>query len=80
MIERIANAFDVLPSVIVDKNELVFTELEKCLPENPHLSVSELVPILNSFLYNLKENEADIFIQRYYFLESITEEAVSSRR
>lgn len=80
MIERIANAFDVLPSVIVDKNELVFTELEKCLPENLHLSISELVPILNLFLYNLKEDEADIFIQRYYFLESIADIAISFHR
>lgn len=80
MIERIANAFEVLPSVIADKNELVYTELEKCLPKDPHLSVSELVPILNSFLYNLKENEADIFIQRYYFLESITDIAASFHR
>lgn len=80
MIERIANAFDVLPSVIVDKNALVFTELEKCLPENMHLSISELVPILNLFLYNLKEDEADIFIQRYYFLESIADIAISFHR
>ena len=80
MIERIANAFDVLPSVIVDKNELVFTELEKCLPKHLQLSVSELVPIINSFLYNLKEDEADIFIQRYYFLESITDIAISFHR
>ena len=80
MIERIANAFDVLPSVIVDKNALVFTELEKCLLENMHLSISELVPILNLFLYNLKEDEADIFIQRYYFLESIADIAISFHR
>lgn len=80
MIERIANAFDVIPSVIADKNELVYTELEKCLPKDLHLSVSELVPILNSFLYNLKETEADIFIQRYYFLESITNISASFHR
>lgn len=77
MIEKIAEYFNVPPDEIVDKNEFVFKELEKCLPNNSKLSSTELVNVLNSFLYAIDENEADIFIQRYYFLESIAEIAAS---
>ena len=73
MIEKIAAVFGLSPSAIVDKNELVFKELAKCLPEKSRLTVSELVPVLNSFLEQLGECEADIFLQRYYFLRSASE-------
>lgn len=77
MIEKIAEYFNVPPDEIVDRNEFVFKELEKCLPNNSKLSSTELVNVLNSFLYAIDENEADIFIQRYYFFESIAEIAAS---
>ena len=76
MIVKIAEYFNVSTDVIVDKNEFMFKELEKCLPKNSKLSSTELVNVLNSFLYALDENEADIFIQRYYFFESMAEIAV----
>lgn len=77
MIERIAAYFDVPTDVIVDKNELVYNELENCLPQNSSLDTTELISVLNSFLYNLNEAEADMFIQRYYFFKSIAEIAAS---
>lgn len=77
MIEQIAKFFDVSTTVIVDVNELVYKELEKCCPKNAKLTASELVITLNSFLYNLRDTEADMFIQRYYFFKSIAEIAAS---
>lgn len=77
MIERIAKFFDVPTDVIVDKNELVYRELEKCFPKNLQLTSSELITVLNSFLYDLDETEADMFIQRYYFFESVADIAAS---
>lgn len=77
MIERIASFFNVPTDIIVDRNELVYRELEKCFPENTQLTSTELVNLLNSFLYNLGEVEADIFIQRYYFFKSLAEIAAS---
>lgn len=77
MIERIAKFFSVPTDVIVDKNELVYKELEKCLPKNSKLTSTELVTALNSFLHSLDENEADMFIHRYYFFESVAEIAAS---
>lgn len=77
MIEKIAEFFGVPTDIIVDKNELVYKELEKCLPESSRLATTELVSALNSFLYNLSEAEADMFIHRYYFFKSIAEIAAS---
>ena len=77
MIEKIAEIFDVPTSYIVDKNELVYMELEECLPENSHLSADKLTTVLNSFLYGINDIESDIFIRRYYFFESAAEIAAS---
>ena len=77
MIEQIARFFNVSTAVIVDKNELVYKELENCFPKNAQLTATELVSTLNSFLYNLSETEADMFIQRYYFFKSVAEIAAS---
>lgn len=77
MIEKIAEIFDVPTSYIVDKNELVYMELEECLPKNSHLSADKLTTVLNSFLYGINDIESDIFIRRYYFFESTAEIAAS---
>ncbi len=77
MIEKIAEIFDVPTSYIVDKNELVYMELEECLPKNSHLSADKLTTVLNSFLHGINDIESDIFIRRYYFFESAAEIAAS---
>ena len=77
MIEKIAEFFDVPTSYIVDKNELVYMELEECLPKNSHLSADKLTTVLNSFLYGINDIESDVFIRRYYFFESTAEIAAS---
>lgn len=77
MIEKIAECFGVSPNVIANRNELLYKELEKCLPENSRLSVEELVPILNTFLFQLNEEQANLFICRYYFFDDISHIASS---
>lgn len=76
MIERIAEVFDVSPAMIANKNELILKELSKCMPKNTSFSVHELTALLNAFLTNLSETEADIFVHRYYFLKNVAEIAV----
>ena len=73
MIERLAEVFGVLPETIVQEEEPVIRELQKCLSENSPLSKSQLVPILNRFLDQLRTIDADIFMQRYYFAKSTTD-------
>lgn len=78
-IEKIAEIFCVQTSVIADKNELLFLELERCLPDNSDLTTDELATMLNSFLYGVDEREANIFIRRYYLLESTADIAIVFR-
>lgn len=77
MIERIAEVFDVSTDAIADKNELVVRELENCLPRDSPLTAEELAAVLNSFLQKLSDTDADMFIQRYYFLVSVSDIASS---
>ena len=77
MIEKIAEIFDVPTSYIVDKNELVYMELEECLPGDSHFSADKLANVLNTFLYGINDIEADVFIRRYYFFESTADIAAS---
>ena len=77
MIEKTASYFCVPVSSIVDKNELAYVELEECLPKDSDLSAPELAAVLNSFLYDLTQTEADVFIRRYYFFDSTADIAAS---
>ena len=72
-VEKLADVFGVTPDEIVNKNDLSFTELEKCLPDNCRLTADELTVLLDSFLSDLCETEADMFVQRYYFLDGIAD-------
>ena len=77
MIEKAADFFEVPTSSIADKNELVYRELEKCLPGDSSLSDEKLTDVLNAFLFSLNDTEADLFIRRYYFFDSVADLAVS---
>ena len=61
MIERIARELDVSVEMIVNKNDIVFSELSKCLPKNCKLSVDEISVVLNSFLETRGETESNLF-------------------
>lgn len=73
MIERIARELDVSVETIVNKNDIVFSELSKCLPKNCKLSVDEISDVLNSFLETRGETESNLFLARYYYLKSNSE-------
>ena len=77
MIEKTAEYFGVPASYIADKNELVYKELEECLPDDCTLSVDGLAVVLNSFLSAVNETEADVFVRRYYFFDSAADIAAS---
>ena len=52
-------------------------EMEECIP-NPNdddmkISESDLTETINKFLYTLKEVEREIFVNRYWYAESIKE-------
>ena len=70
MIERLAQVLEVSPDAIVDKNDLVFEELADCIPDGVTVGDAELTAAIESFLRGIGENEARLFIRRYYFLEA----------
>ena len=76
-IEKIAGLFHISTDTIIDRNELAYLELEECFPENTPMSADKLASRLSLFLRGIKKNEADIFIQRYYFFEPVSDISLS---
>ena len=70
MIEKIAEVFGVSSDTILPKENMVFAELAECLCEDFVLSPDELVNLLNRFLQGCSAKNADMFMMRYYFLDS----------
>ena len=73
MTESLSKLFNVPPDSIIDKDELIRSELDKCLPDECELAKNELVFLLNSFLSEQSIVDADMFTQRYYFHKSVSE-------
>ena len=70
-IEKIAAVFGVSPDLIIDKDDLLFSELESCLPRGADLPDEKLTELLTAFLKGLRNREADVFVKRYYLLRSV---------
>ena len=72
-IGAIAGVFRVSPEAIADRNALVFRELSDCVPKGISLPEEKLPGILERFLSKLPPREADVFLNRYYFLKNTAE-------
>lgn len=70
---RISDIFGVSPDDITEKSEIILDELSECIPENAELKAAEIEAILNSFLRTLSEKDCNIFIRRYYHMDSPSE-------
>ncbi len=70
-IEKIAAVFGVSPDLFIDKDDLLFSELESCLPRGADLPDEKLTELLTAFLKGLRNREADVFVKRYYLLRSV---------
>ena len=71
-IERIAEVFRISVDSLIEKRDLVFEELSDCFPEGSELSEERLTAVLNSFLRKSKPRNAELFLKRYYFQNSVT--------
>ncbi|MBQ5488457.1 MAG: helix-turn-helix domain-containing protein [Clostridia bacterium] len=76
MIEQVAAALSVRPEAIITRSEYVFRELRSCIPNGAEFPEARLSALISSFLRDLPEKEANIFIRRYYLLESNAEIAL----
>ena len=73
MIERIAEAFGVRADDIADRNDLIFKELSECVSGVRDISDSGLAELISGFLKELRETDAKMFVQRYYFLRNTSD-------
>lgn len=79
MIEQIAAICGVSVENIIDKHDLIFEELTDCCPDGADIPDEKLAEAMNAFLHKLSAREADIFVNRYYFLKTTSEIASEYR-
>lgn len=75
-IDAIADVFRVSPDAIADRNDLIFRELSESVPQGIDLPEENLPGVLERFLSRLSPREADVFLNRYYFLKNTADIAV----
>ena len=72
-VEQIADIFHVSPDQFIDRNDLIFKELDECVSGIRQIPRAELTAQMNGFLQKLPVKSADIFLERYYFLKTTAE-------
>ena len=73
MVEKIAETFGVNADEIADRNDLIFRELSECVSGVCDIPDSGLAELISGFLKGLRDTEAKMFVQRYYFLKNTSD-------
>ena len=68
-VTRMAAVFGVEPDSILSYDRAVLAELSRSLPRNPDVPPERLPELIDEFLGQLGDNEREVFIRRYHFLE-----------
>lgn len=74
---QLAEIFSVCPEEILDRKEMIFSELSECISAHYLTETDKLTMLLNRFLETINERERSIFIRRYYFGDEICDIAYS---
>ncbi|MBO4366103.1 MAG: helix-turn-helix domain-containing protein [Clostridia bacterium] len=72
MIERIAGIYGIPADNILERDRYIVAELSGCLPDGTDLSESNLSERMNRFLRSIRRDDAELFVRRYYLLESVS--------
>ena len=72
-LQRIAEVLGIPEGTLVKQEDFIFKELEACIPPGCSISRASLSALLNSFLKTLPKTDANLFIRRYYLLNSNAE-------
>jgi len=64
-----ARIFGVSSDSIVSYDETLISELYRCVPRDLNIPPERLPELADAFLAQLGENERNVFIRRYHFLE-----------
>lgn len=70
---KIAEAFSVPVESLIRREDSVFEELEVCIPSGCDLSHEQLSRLIGRFVETLPEQDAGMFVRRYYLLNSNAE-------
>lgn len=70
MIQQICEIFSVKENYFESIGETLARELSRCIPKGDVISTEEFPKILNEFLLTLPDRERNIFVRRYYFMET----------
>ena len=70
MMRRLSDVLSVDINFFESYEESLIRELSKCIPKENDISPEKFLILLNSFLEMLPERERNIFIRRYYFMET----------
>ncbi|MBP5269528.1 MAG: helix-turn-helix domain-containing protein [Clostridia bacterium] len=68
-VTRMAAVFGVEPDSILSYDRAVLAELSRSLPRNTDVPPERLPELIDEFLGQLGDNEREVFIRRYHFLE-----------
>lgn len=70
MLKKICEVFSVETDYFESEQEAMIRELSKCIPKEISISEEKYLQLINEFLWTLPERERNVFIRRYYYLET----------
>ena len=68
-----AAALGVNEDRLIDRSEYLFSELQRCVPPGAAITAERLAELISRFLMSQPQKDADLFVSRYYLLESNAE-------
>ncbi len=68
---KLSKIFSVDSEEIINKNDILLSELSDCIPNNYNNNTNSMIVDLNIFLSTLNERDRSVFIRRYYFMDEI---------
>lgn len=72
-LQRIAQTLSVPEEELISRGEYVFYKLQRCLPPGEAPSRERLAELINRFLDGISQKDADVFIGKFYFMNSNSE-------
>ena len=70
MLAGVARALSVPEGALISRGDYVFAGLQRCLPPGEAPSRERLTELINRFLEGLPQKDADVFVGKFYFLNS----------
>ena len=69
LVLEMAALFSVDPEYLIEKDNILLSELSELLPERYPPQAERLKRDLNAFLNGISKRDASVFVRRYYFME-----------